>query len=254
MNRLLTAAAAAAFLALGLASASAGTTPKALSLWSLCKAAAKKGVGDSEKVQRCAAVIDAAAKGDAKAAKHLAYAHFYRGVAYNHMTEHDKAITDLSEAVKLRPNFSRAWYQRGNVYSDKAMFDQAIADYDRVIALKPKYARAFANRCRARAMTGKELDKALSDCNQSLTFKPKDNARAQSARGLVYFRRGDYDKAIVDLNAAVAALPKAAGPQYVRGVAKLKKGDKAGGNADIAAAKTLDGDIIGRYAAIGVVP
>ena len=254
MHRLSLAASVAVFLCFGLTSASAATAPKTPSLWTLCKASAKKGVSDSEKVQRCSAVIDAAAKGDAKAAKHLAYAHFYRGVAYNHTNEHDKAITDLSEAVKLRPKFSRAWYQRGNAYSDKSMFDLAIGDYDHVIALKPKYARAFTNRCRARAMTGKELDKALSDCNQALTLKPKDNARAQSARGLIYLRRGEYDKAIVDLNLAVAALPKAAGPLYLRGVAKLKNGDKVGGNGDIAAAKAADAEITNHYATIGVVP
>lgn len=252
MSRLWFAAAATVLFSFSLTSASAGTTPKTPSLWSLCKAAAKKGASDNEKAQRCSAVIDAAANGDAKAGKHLASAHFYRGVAYNRMNEHDKAISDFSETLKLRPKFSRAWYQRGNVYSNKAMFDQAIADYDRVIALKPKYARAFANRCRARAMASKELDKALSDCNQSLALKPKNNARAHGARGFVYVRRGEYDRAIADLNTAVGSLPKSASSLYLRGVAKLKTGDKVGGNADIAAAKALDRGVADRFTALGV--
>lgn len=247
-------AAAAVSFGLAVQPSVAATASKTPSVWSICKTAAKsKGANDGETIQKCTAVIDAAANGDKKAAKHLASAHFYRGVAYN-SADHEKALADLNEAVKLRPKFARAWYQRGNVYSDKSMFDSAISDYDHVISLKPKYARAFANRCRARAMAAKELDKALADCNQALALKAKDNARAQSARGLVFFRAGEYAKALTDLDAAVAALPKAAGPLYVRGLVKLKKGDKAGGNTDVAAAKALDGGIAGRYTALGLTP
>lgn len=248
-------AVAVSVLCCGLAAGPALAAAKTPSLWSLCKTAAKKeSVPDSEKIQKCTAVIDAAAKGDKKAAKHLAAARFHRGVAYNRIDDHDKALADLDQAVTLKPKFSRAWYQRGNVYSDKGMFDQAIADYDRVLGLKPKHARALANRCRARALAAKELAKALADCNQSLTLRPKGNARALGARGLVYFRNGEFDKALSDLNAAIITLPKSASSLYVRGVVKLKKGDTTGGNADLAAAKALDGGLAGRYSALGVAP
>jgi tetratricopeptide (TPR) repeat protein len=245
--------AAVASFSLVAAPSIATAASKPPSAWSLCKAAAKrKAANDSDTIQKCTAVIDAAAQGDKKAAKRLASARFYRGVAYNGMDENDKALADLAEAVKLRPKFARAWYQRANVYSDKGMLDLAIADYDRVIALKAKHARAFANRCRARALANRELDLALADCNKSLALRPKDNARAQTARGIVYFRKGDYGKALADLNNAVAGLPKAAGPLYLRGIVKLKSGDKTGGDTDIAAAKALDGGIAGRYAAFSM--
>jgi hypothetical protein len=35
---------------------------------------------------------------------------------------------------------------------------------------------------------------------------------------------------------------------YGRGLAKLRKGDTTGGNADIAAAKTIEADIVGEFA------
>lgn len=246
-------AAVAALVASGLTlqTASAAKPP---SDWSMCKASAKKNVADTAKVQHCTAVIDTAAKGDKKAAKHLADAYFHRGVAYNGMDQNDKALADLDQAVKLKPKSSRGWYQRGNVQSDLGKFDPAIADYDHAISLKPKHARAFANRCRARALANKDLDKALADCNQSLKLKPKDNGRALAARGLVHLRSSAPDKAVADLNLAVAALPKSAGALYVRGIAKLKKGDKPGGDADLAAAKGLNAAIASNYAPFGIVP
>ena len=247
------AAIAAALVATGFIAAPVSAA-KAPSDWSMCKASAKKNVADSARVQHCTVVIDAAAKGDKKAAKRLAQAYFHRGVAYNGMDQNDKALADLDQAIKLKPKAARAWYQRGNVHSDLAKFDAAIADYDQAVSLKSKHARAYANRCRARALANKELDKALADCNQSLKLKSKDNGRALAARGLVHLRNGAPEKAIADLDLAVAASPKSAGALYVRGIAKLKKGDKPGGEADLAAAKGLSGEIAKNYAPFGVVP
>ena len=46
--------------------------------------------------------------------------------------------------------------------------------------------------------------------------------------------------------------PKDADSLYGRGLAKLKSGDKAGGEADIAAAKAIKPDIADVYAGYGV--
>lgn len=251
--RILTVLIAAAFTTTA-GFAAAASTPKPPSDWSLCKASAKKNVADSAKVDHCTAVIDAAGKGDKRAVKRLAKAYFHRGVAYNGLDQHDKAVADLSQAIQLKPKFARAWYQRGNAHADKGQFDPAIADYDQALQLKPKNARALANRCRARALANKELEKALADCDQSLALRAKDNGRALAARGLTHFRKGTYDKALLDLNAAAAVLPKSAAILYVRGIAKLKSGDASGGNADLAAANGIDAGIAKQYSAFGITP
>ena len=61
-------------------------------------------------------------------------------------------------------------------------------------------------------------------------------------------------KAIVDANSALAANPNLPTTLYVRGLAKLKSGDTAGGNADVAAAKAIDAKIVETYAGYGVSP
>ena len=234
--------------------AAAPALAKAPSDWSQCRASAKRNVPDSAKIERCTAVIDAAAKGDKSASKRLAKAYFHRGVAYNGLDQNDKALADLSQAIQLNPKYARAWYQRGNVYSDQGALDQAIADYDKALQLKPKNARALANRCRARALANKELDKALADCNASLGLKGAGNGRALSARGLVHFRASAWDKALADLDAAAGLLPKAASVLYVRGIVKLKMGNSVGGTSDLAAAKALDASIATQYAGFGIAP
>ena len=54
--------------------------------------------------------------------------------------------------------------------------------------------------------------------------------------------------------AALAKNPNLPGSLYVRGLARLKSGDTAGGSADIAAAKQMDAKIADTYAGYGVTP
>ena len=63
---------------------------------------------------------------------------------------------------------------------------------------------------------------------------------------------GTFDRAIADYGSAVAQNPKDAGSLYGRGVAKLKSGNTADGNADITAAKAIRPDIAEVYSGYGV--
>ena len=91
-------------------------------------------------------------------------------------------------------------------------------------------------RCWTRAIIG-ELQAALADCNEAIRLEP-NVAAAFDSRGLTYLKLGQWELAIADFNSALRLDPKLASSLYGRGFAKLKKGDLAGGNADIAAAKT----------------
>jgi tetratricopeptide (TPR) repeat protein len=60
---------------------------------------------------------------------------------------------------------------------------------------------------------------------------------------MVYLQLGRVDEAIADYNAALAAQPDKPHSLYGRGLARLKKGDTAGGNADITRAKQVSPQI-----------
>jgi hypothetical protein len=57
---------------------------------------------------------------------------------------------------------------------------------------------------------------------------------------------------MADFNAALRFQPRMASALYGRGFAKLKKGDRAGGNADMTAAKTIKQDIVEEFARYGL--
>jgi hypothetical protein len=63
---------------------------------------------------------------------------------------------------------------------------------------------------------------------------------------------GQADEAIGDFSSALRFDPKLASALYGRGLARLKNGDKAGGDADISAAKTIRAGIDDDFARYGV--
>jgi tetratricopeptide (TPR) repeat protein len=103
-------------------------------------------------------------------------------------------------------------------------------------------------RCWTRAIVG-ELQAALADCNEALRLKPDVTATLDS-RGLIYLKMGQWDSGIDDYRSALRVNPKSASSLY--GLAKLKKGDMSGGNADIAAAKAIEANIVGDFLPYGV--
>jgi tetratricopeptide (TPR) repeat protein len=82
-------------------------------------------------------------------------------------------------------------------------------------------------------------------------MQPNDAATYDS-RGLTYLKMGQFDSAIEDYSSALRFEPKMASALYGRGLAKLKKGDEAGGNADLSAAKVIKATIAEDFARYGV--
>ena len=133
-------------------------------------------------------------------------------------------------------------------------FDLAIAELDRWIPAhldEVAIFEAYNVRCWARASLGRDLDKALDDCNRSV--RRNRNAGNLDSRGLVHLRRGEYDQAIEDYNAALALQAKMAWSLYGRGVAKIHKGERAAGELDIAAAKAIQPKIVEIARSRGIV-
>lgn len=156
------------------------------------------------------------------------------------------AEVDFAAVLKSMGEGSAAGLQVADFYAGVDRQEQALARYDAWIAANPgsfDINTALNGRCWARAMLGRDLDKALADCDRALK-RGSRLANVLDSRGMVHLRRGEFAAAIADYDAALKLQPKNAWSLYGRGLAKLKRGDRTGGEVDLKAAAALQPDIL----------
>lgn len=173
-----------------------------------------------------------------------------RGIAYDDLGQYDLAIQDDDQAIKLAPNDARLYSNRGKAYGDKSQLDRAIEDFDQAIKLDPNYAQAFVNRGFAYALEG-QYDRALQDLDQAIKLDPS-NYQPFGNRGFTYLKMKRPDSAIAAYDDALRITSNYPDALYGRGLAKLMKGDTAGADADFAAAKRLDPQVVSWFERYGV--
>jgi tetratricopeptide (TPR) repeat protein len=184
--------------------------------------------------------------------RELAWAFINRCWAYNDNGQPDRAIVDCDQAIQLNSQSAFAFNNRGISYGDKGQYDRAIQDYDQAIRLNPQYADAFNNRGFA-YFNQRQYDRAIQDYDQAIRIDT-NYMKALLNRGNSYFLAGNNDRAIADYDAVVRFNPKSAYGLYGRGMVKLKKGDDAGGNADIIVAKAIRANISEVFAKFDIQP
>jgi tetratricopeptide (TPR) repeat protein len=211
---------------------------------------------------------------------------YNRGNSYSVMGELQRAFDDWSETARLDPNYADAWGNRADWYYDRGEYDNAIADADRALTIRvnaaDSYTRGLAYQygrndlvgaiadfdralaiepnsveynnasCWARAMAERELDLARRQCDTAVTGSVEGNYR--DSRGMIGLRQGRFQDAWDDYNAAVQTAPQTPHYLYGRGIAALRLGRTAEGQADIAAATAISAGIGETYAGYGVTP
>ena len=173
-----------------------------------------------------------------------------RGIVYSKMKNFDHAIDDYSEAIRLDPTYAEAYDNRGDAWYDKKDYDRAIADYSEAVRLYPSNPTYLNDRCWTRAVAGRDLPQALSDCDQALRIRPNYESALKS-RGLVFLKLDRPNDALADYSSALKQNPKNAFSLYGAGLARLRKGDNDG-NADLDAAKAIDAEVADEYARYGL--
>ena len=175
-----------------------------------------------------------------------------RGAAYLTKRDFDKALADLNKAIALEPSDSYSYHLRSQVRIEIGEQVTAIKDANQAIALEPRNAEFLNGRCFRLAIVGMDLDQARADCDAALAIENDHNTL--DSRGLVGLKQGRFDEAWKDYDTALRMAPSMASYLFGRGIAALRLGRTAEGNADLAAATKLNGKIAEEYARYGVLP
>lgn len=133
--------------------------------------------------------------------------------------EFDKAIRYATEAIRLKPDFAKAYNRRGAARDDVGDSIGAIKDYTEAIRLKPDFADAYYNRGITRDDVGDFIG-AIKDYTEAISLKP-GYALAYRNRAIARDSKKDYDGAIVDYQKSINLGDKE--PNVPRRIQELRK-------------------------------
>jgi protein O-GlcNAc transferase len=135
------------------------------------------------------------------------------GVALQGLTRHEEALAAFDSVLAAKPDFAEAMHGRGNTLWVLKGPAAALECYDRALMAKENYPEALNSRGLALAIL-RRPEEALASYSRALGIRP-DFAEALANRGNLRWQHAkDYEGAIRDLEAALAADPDYA---YARG-------------------------------------
>lgn len=162
--------------------------------------------------------------------------YIYMGLLNSYGKDHAKASASFGKAEEMAEgregseNFLTPlfyfWY--GAALERQKLFDEADAKFRKCIELDPAHAEAYNYIAYMWAEQGLKLDECLELSQKSLELEP-ENAAFIDTLGWIYFMKGDYEKALVEVRRAANLMPE--DPTIVQHMGdvmeKLGKPDKA---------------------------
>jgi len=164
----------------------------------------------------------------------------------------DETIEDATNAIRLNPNNHAAYNERANALSDKGDHDKAMRDLGENLRIKPRNPIALNNRCDEFALL-RQFEAGLRDCNESLSIRP-GHINTTIHRGIVNTALGRLDDAFADFAFVLGKEKDNPTALFGRGLIKLKRGETASGQEDIAAVRAKDPSIEKDFAKYGLAP
>ncbi|MBU6454837.1 MAG: hypothetical protein KGS72_23920 [Cyanobacteria bacterium REEB67] len=129
------------------------------------------------------------------------YALFRRSTLDEMLNLQDKALADLTMALKLKPKQTDIRWSRARLLEQLHRYNEAIADYSFLIQLDPTDETKYFKRGKLYVTTGK-YQLALADISKSISLDPMPSATIFKFRSQIYEKLGNNALAKKDLDAA----------------------------------------------------
>jgi tetratricopeptide (TPR) repeat protein len=118
------------------------------------------------------------------------------GSAYNSIGKYDEAIAALKQAIRLNPNIGLAYNNLGFAYMKKGKRDESVRLFKKAILLNPNLPDSYQNLGGAYIAIGK-YDQAIAVLSKALRLNP-DLTLAHQFIGFAYVRKGDLERAFIE--------------------------------------------------------
>jgi tetratricopeptide (TPR) repeat protein len=168
-----------------------------------------------------------------------------RGKLFVKARQPDRAIVDLSEALREDPDDAVACSERSRAFQDKGQLERALEDSDRAVRLQPRLSTGYSQRAAVQVQRG-QARAALADCDKALQLDHNDTL-ALRVRGQASLLLNDLDHALSDLTDAIWLDRKSALAYLYRGRVYVRKDDLDHALADFNQAVVHDPQLAEAY-------
>jgi len=130
---------------------------------------------------------------------------------------YDEALSYCNKAIDRMPDYPRSYYLRGDIYSeDKGNLEKAIPDISKAIKLDPKASSLY--QARGRLYNKKnDYDKALRDFDKAIELNPGAFS-SHFGRAVILRKKKEYDKSLESINKVIELNPAYPQAYYVKGL------------------------------------
>lgn len=154
--------------------------------------------------------------------KHNAPALHLRGKTFYALGDYEKAIIDISKAIKIDETSYLYYYDRAMVYKAKGSFRKAIRDLKNASNLNRNHAESFYQRGIIHGSIG-ENEEALQNYSQAIQLR-YTKADLYYRNGRILFSSGEYAKAEANFTIALRSYYAHPDVYFYRGIAKIEQG------------------------------
>tara|TARA_R110001606_G_scaffold74462_3_gene172557 strand:+ start:7706 stop:10648 length:2943 start_codon:yes stop_codon:yes gene_type:complete len=176
---------------------------------------------------------------------------YFKAKTLSQTERYQEALSYLDSNEPKISNEMDFQLMRAEIHVQMADFEAARESYGLIRSNADGNSRQFNALCWSLATVNFDLETALHDCDAALKLEPGEPAYLDS-KAMVLLRMGRYQEAIEMYDQALKKSADFAVSQYGRGLAKIKSGDLAGGQADLKAAERLHPGISAEYKHMGL--
>ena len=123
-----------------------------------------------------------------------------RGYVKCDLREFDGAIDDFTEAIEINPRNKYGYINRAFVNLNLGNFEDVLIDSTKALEIDYSDKDAFVNRGMANLFLN-NFDDAIHDATEAIYLDKYD--KGYYIRGLANYRKGDFNKAILDFSNAI---------------------------------------------------
>ncbi len=167
---------------------------------------------------------------------------YSRADARARLKDHDGAVADYDEAIRIVPEFAEAHIYRATVFYQKRDAAAALEAFTRAIARGFLLPAAYNGRGWTRVELLGDLDGGIEDLSEAIRLMPYGYGLPYAGRAAAYFKKGAWAQAAADCTKALALMPDWDNLRRTRARCRAQLGDLEGAAEDLKAAGAGPGD------------